>query len=206
MLAGLLLSMWRREVSPYTHHHIKQSRGWFCFFILVVFFCLFLLILWLIISPILWIFLFLITINLLSMLSIWWMCMYQAFHWEYIRKSEILNKFFAFFSWIWNWVLNLFDMNHYQIIDEDRYRRPEQFDRKVKNDTVQNTVSSEQSESVWLTAQTQLNWWDLWVLNSENSSNWWNSLDNNQQIVTNNQNIWIDLSGHEINNPENQLW
>ena len=33
----------------------------------------------------------------------------------------------------------------------------------------------------------------------------WKTLDNNQQNVINNQNIWIDLSGHEINNPENQI-
>jgi hypothetical protein len=33
----------------------------------------------------------------------------------------------------------------------------------------------------------------------------WKTLDNNQQNVINNQDIWIDLSGHEINNPENQI-
>ena len=31
------------------------------------------------------------------------------------------------------------------------------------------------------------------------------TLDNNKQNVINNQDIWIDLSGHEINNPENQI-
>ena len=31
------------------------------------------------------------------------------------------------------------------------------------------------------------------------------NLDNDQQISINNQDIWIDLSGHEINNPENQI-
>ena len=47
-------------------------------------------------------------------------------------------------------------------------------------------------------------------LNSQNLSintatSDWNTLDNNQQNVISNQSIWIDLSGHEINNPENQI-
>jgi hypothetical protein len=47
-------------------------------------------------------------------------------------------------------------------------------------------------------------------LNSQNpatntATSEWKTLDNNQQNVINNQSIWIDLSGHEINNPENQI-
>jgi hypothetical protein len=40
-------------------------------------------------------------------------------------------------------------------------------------------------------------------VNNVNSD--WKTLDNNQQNVINNQDIWIDLSGHEINNSENQI-
>lgn len=214
MLVGLLLSTWKREVSPYTYHHIKQSRGWSCFFVIVFFVCIFLLLFWLIIRFALPFFLFLIALNIITMMSLWWMCIFQAWQWKYVWENEIVNKFFAFFSWIWNWVLNLFDRNHFQVIDEERYRKPEEFCRKEEkkqtqqpdNNSNNNSENINNSETVWQTDISSINDWNLWIANSENSSNWWNSLDNNQQIPTMNQNIWIDLSGHEINNPENQLW
>jgi hypothetical protein len=40
---------------------------------------------------------------------------------------------------------------------------------------------------------------------ANNTNSDWKTLDNNQQNVINNQSIWIDLSGHEINSPENQI-
>jgi len=108
------------------------------------------------------------------------------------------NKFFLFFSWMWNRVLNLFDTNHYQIIDGERYRSEEQFYKKEKK-TKDIEIETEQP-----TTQ------NLNDLNSQNQTkndiaSDWKTLDNNQQNVINNQSIWIDLSGHEINNPENQL-
>ena len=112
-----------------------------------------------------------------------------------------MNKFFLFFSWIGNWTLNLFDANHYQIIDGERYRTEDQFYVGVSKKE-QNTDSfPENNES------TTQNLDDLESQNQDlnNVALDWKTLDNNQQISINNQDIWIDLSGHEINNPENQL-
>ena len=114
------------------------------------------------------------------------MWIYQATKWKYIRENEATNKFFLFFSGIGNRVLNLFDANHYQIVDEERYRAETQFYAKV----------GKKEEKIDSSTQNQ-------TTNNTNSD--WKTLDNNQQNVINNQNIWIDLSGHEINNPENQI-
>ena len=108
------------------------------------------------------------------------------------------NKFFLFFSGIWNWVLNLFDANHYQIIDEERYRAEDQFYENKKGEKADNKESDQPTTQ------------NLDDLNSQNQigDNFnldWKTLDNNQQNVISNQDIWIDLSGHEINNPENQI-
>ena len=126
------------------------------------------------------------------------MCVYQATKWKYIRESEYSNKFFAFFSGIWNWVLNLFDANHYQIIDAERYRAEDQY----YSDKKEEKKDENQAEQP---ATQNLN-----DLNSQNqttntTTSDWKTLDNNQQNVINNQSIWIDLSGHEINKPENQI-
>ena len=102
----------------------------------------------------------------------------------------MVNKFFLLFSGIWNWVLNLFDANHYQIIDWERYRTEDQFYTKVEKKEEKTDESSQSG------TQNQ-------PINEVNSD--WKTLDNNQQNVINNQDIWIDLSGHEINNPENQV-
>ena len=116
--------------------------------------------------------------------------MYQSTKWKYIWEGEFTNKFFALFSGVGNWVLNLFDANHYQIIDEERYRSEDQFYSKSEKKEEKAEDSSDTSQP---TAQ------NINDLNSQNN------LDNNQQNVINNQSIWIDLSGHEINNPENQI-
>ena len=49
------------------------------------------------------------------------------------------NKFFALFSGIGNRVLNLFDANHYQIIDEERYRTEDQFYSNKKEEKTEST-------------------------------------------------------------------
>ena len=124
--------------------------------------------------------------------------MYQATKWKYIWESEYTNKFFALFSGLGNRVLNLFDANNYQIIDEERYRSEDQYysnKKQEKTDTTQTDQPATQN---------------LNDLNSQNpatntATSDWKTLDNNQQNVINNQNIWIDLSGHEINKPENQI-
>lgn len=113
------------------------------------------------------------------------MWIYQATKWKYIRESETSNRFFLLFSGIGNRVLNLFDSDHYQIIDANRYRSEDQFyanSNQKENKADQNSKS--QNEII-----------------DENIN--WKSLDNDQQISINNHDIWIDLSNHEINNPEN---
>ena len=204
MVAGLILSMWKREVSPFTHHHIKQSLGWLVSLILTVFADFILLMVWILFAAVSWLlfrfFAWVCFFITLPILIVGAMGIHQATKWEYIWRSEMSNKFFAFFSGIGNWVLNLFDANHYQIIDAERYRSEDQFyEVKKKEENTDTTDNSNQS-----TTQ-----------NTDNSNNQnpatndsisdGKTLDNNQQNVINNQDIWIDLSGHEINNPENQL-
>jgi len=124
--------------------------------------------------------------------------MYQATKWKYIWESEYTNKFFALFSGMGNWVLNLFDANHYQIIDGERYRAEDQYysnKKEEKTDTTQTDQPATQNLND-LNSQNQ-------TANATTSD--WKTLDNNQQNVINNQSIWIDLSGHEINKPENQI-
>ena len=194
MVAGLFLSLWKWEVSPFTHHHIKQSFGWLVSLMLVIFADIILIIIWFMFSAISWLifsfFSFIAFVISVPVLVVGGMWIYQSTKWKYIWETELTNKFFAFFSGIWNWVLNLFDANHYQIIDEERYRAENQFYQKnsKKEETTDNTIENTQP-----TTQ------NLNDLNSQNN------LDNNQQNVINNQDIWIDLSGHEINNPENQI-
>jgi len=194
MVAWLILSMWKREVSPFTHHHIKQSLGWLVSLMLIIFADVILIIIWFMFAAISWVifsfFSFIAFMISLPILVVGWMWIFQATKWRYIWENEFVNKFFALFSGIWNWVLNLFDANHYQIIDEERYRAENQFypkAEKKEEKTDESNQSSTQNQTV----------------NNTNSD--WKTLDNNQQNVINNQGIWIDLSGHEINNPENQI-
>lgn len=194
MVVGLVLSMWKWEVSPYTHHHLKQSLGWLVFLVLIIFWDLILFILWVILSFFLWIAV-LISIPALCIGAMW---IYQATKGKYIWEDEGINKFFMLFSGIGNWVLNLFDSNHYQIIDEERYRAEYQFYEKKKEEKVdipENTQQTTQNLDDLNTQNHQIN----------NVDSNWKTLDNNQENVISNWNIWIDLSSHEINNPENQL-
>ena len=209
MMVGLALSRWKWEVSPYTHHHIKQSLGWLVFLALIVFADLALVILWLILHIFLW----LAALITIPALTIWAMWIYQAQQGKYIRENEIVNKFFLFFSGIWNWVLNLFDANHYQIIDWERYRTEDQFypkpeKKEEKSDTPETPKTVEvQTEPVAQendqSTTTNIDSLDIQNHEINNEPIDWKSLDNDQQISINNQDIWIDLSGHEINNPEN---
>jgi len=194
MVAWLILSMWKREVSPFTHHHIKQSLGWLVSLMLIIFADVILIIIWFMFAAISWVifsfFSFIAFMISLPILVVGWMWIFQATKWRYIWENEFVNKFFALFSGIGNWVLNLFDANHYQIIDEERYRAENQFYPKAEKKEEKTDESSQSS------TQNQ-------AVNNTNSD--WKTLDNNQQNVINNQDIWIDLSGHEINNPENQI-
>ena len=119
----------------------------------------------------------------------------------------MVNKFFLFFSWIGNWTLNLFDANHYQIIDADRYRAEDQFYAKPsKEKNAENSDSAQTNDTNTDTPQNQGENSDstidsLNIQNHEinNESLETKTLDNDQQISINDQNIWVDLSGHEIN-------
>ena len=204
MVAWLILSMWKREVSPFTHHHIKQSFGWLVFLMLVIFADVVLVIIWFMFAAISWVifsfFSFIAFMISLPILVVGWMWIFQATKWRYIWENEYTNKFFAFFSGIWNWVLNLFDANHYQIIDWERYRSEDQYYSNKNDNKADSTTQANQQPA------TQ----NLNDLNSQNpatntATSDWKTLDNNQQNVINNQSIWIDLSGHEINKPENQI-
>ena len=194
MVVWLTLSMWKREVSPFTHHHIKQSLGWLVSLMLVIFADVALIVLWFMFAAISWVifsfFSFIAFMISLPILVVGGMWIFQATKWRYIWENEFTNKFFALFSGIGNWVLNLFDANHYQIIDEERYRAENQFYSKPEK---KEEKSDESNQSA---SQNQ-------TMDNVNSD--WKTLDNNQQNVISNQDIWIDLSGHEINNPENQI-
>ena len=206
MAVGLVLSMWKREVSPYTHHHLKQSLGWLVFLVLTIFADLVLAVFAMILSFFGWLAV-LITIPALTIGAMW---IYQAQQGKYIWEWEAMNKFFLFFSWIGNWTLNLFDANHYQIIDAERYRTEEQFYAKSckeskdeKSDSSQTDDKNENSQSTqgdnWNSAVDAL---DIQNHEINNETVDAKNLDNDQQNVINNQDIWIDLSGHEINNSE----
>ena len=118
------------------------------------------------------------------------------------------NKFFAFFSGIGNWVLNLFDANHYQIIDAERYRAEDQFYTKPsKEEKAENSESAQTNNANVNSDQNQgekpnstIDSLDIQNHEINNESLETKTLDNDQQISINDQNIWVDLSGHEINN------
>ena len=203
MAVGLVLSMWKREVSPYTHHHIKQSLGWLVFLVLTIFIDLALIVFWAILTFFLW----LAVLITIPALTIWAMWIYQAQQGKYIWESEVVNKFFLFFSWIGNWTLNLFDANHYQIIDAERYRSEEQFyakpNKEEKDDKTDSTQTNNTNEN-WQSTQGEtwnpaVNSLDIQNHEINNETVDAKNLDNDQQISINNQDIWIDLSGHEIN-------
>ena len=199
MVVWLVLSMWKREISPYTHHHLKQSLGWLVFLMFIIFFDLVLVVLWLILSFFLWLAV-LITIPTLIVGCMW---IYQATKWKYIWEGEMINKFFMLFSGVWNWVLNLFDSNHYQIIDWERYRSEDQFYSKQQNKEIsvdewndKNINNSNSTVSDW-----NISKYDLDIQNHEINKEMINSnkLDNEQKISISDWDIWIDLSNHEIN-------
>lgn len=205
MVAWLVLSMWKREVSPFTHHHIKQSLGWLFAVVLVIFADFVLFVVGIILSAASWVFFsffaWVAVLLTVPILAVGFMCMYQATKWKYIWESEYSNKFFALFSGMWNRVLNLFDANHYQIVDEYRYRAEDQYYGKGEKKDGKTDATKDENKA------TTQNLDDLNNQNqpANNSTSGEKTLDNNQEVSINNQSIWIDLSNHEINKPENQV-
>ena len=94
MMIWLILSMWKREVSPFTHHHIKQSLGWLVSLVLVIFVDLILFLIGLLFSAISWLilsfFMFIALLVTLPVFIVWWMGIYQATKWKYIWENEII--------------------------------------------------------------------------------------------------------------------
>ena len=90
MLVGLLLSMGKQEVSPYTYHHIKQSMGWIVLLVSILFVDVMLVILGMIMSFFLWIAL-LIT---LPVLVVGVLCVKQAWDGKYSWDSTGSVRFF----------------------------------------------------------------------------------------------------------------
>jgi len=195
MVVWLVLSLWKWEVSPYTHHHLKQSLGWFVFLMLVVFMDLALIILWIIFSFFLW----LVVLITIPALVVWAMWIYQAQQGKYIWEKEVINKFFLFFSWIGNWILNLFDANHYQIIDWERYRSEEQFYAKFDNKDKKERDNQNNNTGDMDNWNANIDALNLQNHEINNESIDGKNLDKDQQIPISKQDIWIDLSDHEIN-------
>ena len=124
---GLLLSMGKQEVSPYMFHHIKQAMGLVVLIALCVFLDIVLFIFWAIVTHFFTVLGGLITF---PVLIFWGICTYQAWKGEY-QWSDASAKFLEFFSWLWVWILNLFDANHYQVRGE------------IENTEVENTSFEE---------------------------------------------------------------
>lgn len=110
MFVGLLLSLQQQDVSPYMHHHIKQSMGRIILLVLVIALDVILLVL----SMFGKFFAILGGIITIPVLVLGIVCVKQAYDGKYQRDSNGAMRFFSFFSGLGSWVLNLFDADHYQ--------------------------------------------------------------------------------------------
>jgi hypothetical protein len=115
MFVGLLLSLGQQDVSPYMHHHIKQSMGWVVLLVTTIFVDVILFIF----GTIFWkgfsVLAGLITIPII-ILGI--LCVKQARDGKYQRDSNGAMKFFSGFAGLGSRVLNLFDADHYQAMEQ----------------------------------------------------------------------------------------
>ncbi|MDR0860641.1 MAG: hypothetical protein LBO09_06830 [Candidatus Peribacteria bacterium] len=111
LFVGLLLSLQQQDVSPYMHHHIKQSMGWIVLLVLIIFLDVILFIFGLLFGKFFSILGGIITIPVL-ILGI--LCIKQAYDGKYQRDTNGATKFFSGFAGLGSWVLNLFDADHYQ--------------------------------------------------------------------------------------------
>jgi hypothetical protein len=110
MFVGLLLSMGKQEVSPYTYHHLKQAMGWLVLLVSAVFLDVILVLLGMFLSLFLW----LAVVLTLPILVIGILCAKQAWDGKYRWDSQGSLRFFGFFAGLGTRVLNLFDADHYQ--------------------------------------------------------------------------------------------
>lgn len=115
MFVGLLLSMGKQEVSPYTYHHLKQAMGRLVLLVAIVFLDVILVLLGMFLS----LFSRLAVIITLPVLVIGILCVKQARDGKYHWNSQGALRFFWFFAGLGTWVLNLFDANHYQTFEQE---------------------------------------------------------------------------------------
>ena len=149
MLIGLILAMGKDEVSPYTYHHLKQSMWWLVLFLLTVFLTVILLIFWAVLGTF---FSFIGLFIFVPVVVIGIVCMKQALDGEYQRNSEGALKFFGVFSWLWIWILNLFDANHYHVFDEKSVDQNE-----IQTPNIQQTIQQEMQNQQGITQYVPLN-------------------------------------------------
>lgn len=136
MFVGLLLSLGQQDVSPYMHHHIKQSMGWVVLLVTTIFIDVILFI----IGTIVWkgfsVIAGLITIPII-LLGI--LCVKQAREGKYQWNASGAMKFFSGFAGLGSRVLNLFDADHYQAIEQIRTTPPSPTEQVPPQNTLENS-------------------------------------------------------------------
>ncbi|MDR0369952.1 MAG: hypothetical protein LBH96_05655 [Candidatus Peribacteria bacterium] len=90
MFVGLLLSMGKQEVSPYTYHHLKQAMGRLVLLVVIIFFDVILVLLGMFLSLFSW----LAVIITLPVLVIGILCVKQAWDGKYLWSSQGALRFF----------------------------------------------------------------------------------------------------------------
>jgi len=93
----------------------------------------------------------------------------------------------------------LFDANHYQIIDWERYRSEEQFYAKFDNKDKKERDNQNNNTGDMDNWNANIDALNLQNHEINNESIDGKNLDKDQQIPISKQDIWIDLSDHEIN-------
>ncbi|GHW02926.1 hypothetical protein AGMMS50249_7120 [candidate division SR1 bacterium] len=113
LFVGLLLSLQQENISPYMHHHIKQAFGWAVLLVLVIFLDIILFIFGAVFGAFFSVLALFITI---PTLLFGLLCAKQARDGNYLRNQDGMVKYFSAFSGLGNWILNLFDADHYKTI------------------------------------------------------------------------------------------
>ena len=93
----------------------------------------------------------------------------------------------------------MFDANHYQIIDWERYRSEEQFYAKFDNKDKKERDNQNNNTGDMDNWNANIDALNLQNHEINNESIDGKNLDKDQQIPISKQDIWIDLSDHEIN-------
>ncbi|MDR0651650.1 MAG: hypothetical protein LBG59_10075 [Candidatus Peribacteria bacterium] len=121
MFVGLLLSLGQQDVSPYMHHHIKQSMGRVVLLVTTIFVDVILFIF----GTIFWKgFSVLAGVITIPIIILGILCVKQARDGKYQWDSNGSMKFFSGFSGLGSRVLNLFDADHYQAMEQIKPASP----------------------------------------------------------------------------------